>query len=177
MPTMNLETWGAREVLTATFDSLGGANLAVKKLKEMEKKDLLDLDNSITVSKNAWDKIDVHQTTGDSGKKGAGIGALVGAIAGLIFPPSLLATTALGGAVGGMVGKMRGEYFDDSYVKAMADALQPGQSMLIAIIDPDWQVEIQAALDGLAQEIRWTPLTAAAANALAQHLQGNDATD
>ncbi|MBL8126518.1 MAG: DUF1269 domain-containing protein [Chloroflexia bacterium] len=175
MPTMNLETWGARKVLTATFDSLGGANVAVKKLQEMEKKDLLDLDNSITVSRNAWDKIDVHQTTGDSGKKGAGVGALVGAVAGLIFPPSLLASTALGGAVGAMVGKMRGEYFDDSYVKAMADALQPGQSMLIAIVDPDWETEIQAALDGLAQEVRWTPLTAAAAKALAQQAEGGAA--
>lgn len=175
MPTMNLETWGARKVLTATFDSLGGANVAVKKLQEMEKKDLLDLDNSITVSRNAWDKIDVHQTTGDSGKKGAGVGALVGAVAGLIFPPSLLASTALGGAVGAMVGKMRGEYFDDSYVKAMADALQPGQSMLIAIVDPDWETEIQAALDGMAQEVRWTPLTAAAVKALAQQAEGGAA--
>ena len=136
MPEANLETWGDRKVLTATFDSLGGANLAVNKLEELEKKDLLDLDNTITVSKNAWDKLDVKQTTGDSGKKGAGVGALVGAVAGLIFPPSLLATTALGGAIGGMVGTMRGSYFDDSYVKAMGEALQPGQSMLIAIVDP-----------------------------------------
>ena len=171
MPEANLETWGDRKVLTATFDSLGGANLAVKKLEELGKKDLLDLDNSIAVSKNAWGKLDVHQTTGDSGKKGAGVGALVGAIAGLIFPPSLLATTALGGAVGGMVGVMRGSYFDDSYVSAMADALQPGQSMLIAIVDPRWESEVQSVLDGLAQEIRWTPLSAAAAKALAQQAQ------
>ena len=143
----------------------------MKKLEELGKKDLLDLDNSIAVSKNAWGKLDVHQTTGDSGKKGAGVGALVGAIAGLIFPPSLLATTALGGAVGGMVGVMRGSYFDDSYVSAMADALQPGQSMLIAIVDPRWESEVQAVLDGLAQEIRWTPLSAAAAKALAQQAQ------
>jgi uncharacterized membrane protein len=171
MPEANLETWGDRKVLTATFDSLGGANLAVNKLEELEKKDLLDLDNTITVSKNAWDKLDVKQTTGDSGKKGAGVGALVGAVAGLIFPPSLLATTALGGAIGGMVGTMRGSYFDDSYVKAMGEALQPGQSMLIAIVDPNWEAEIQAALDGVAQEIRWTPLSAEAANALAEHAQ------
>lgn len=176
MPTTNYETWGDRKVLTATFDSLGGANVAVKKLQEMEKTDLLDLDNSITVSRNAWDKLDVHQTSGDSGKKGAGIGAAAGAIVGLIFPPSLLASTAIGGAVGALVGKMRGEYFDDSYVKAMAEALQPGQSMLIAIIDPKAEAEVQAALDGLAQEIRWTPLTAAAAKALAQHVEGGVAS-
>ena len=35
MPTTNYETWGDRKVLTATFDSLGGANVAVKKLQEI----------------------------------------------------------------------------------------------------------------------------------------------
>jgi hypothetical protein len=43
--------------------------------------------------------------------------------------------------------------------------------MLIAIVDPNWEAEIQAALDGVAQEIRWTPLSAEAANALAEHAQ------
>src|SRR5512139_2163137 len=95
-------------VLTATFPILGGANLAVKKLQDLEKQGLLDVDNTITVSKNAWDKLDVHQTTGDSARHGAKVGAIVGAVAGLIFPPSILATTALGAAVGGMTGVLRG---------------------------------------------------------------------
>src|SRR3954447_15713266 len=168
MPDANLETWGDRKVLTATFDSLGGANLAVKKLEEMEKMHLLDVDNTITVSKNAWDKLDVHQTTGDSARHGAKVGALVGAVAGIIFPPSILATTALGAAVGGMAGVLRGSEFDESYVKAMGEALQPGQSMLIAVVDPKWEDEVQAALDGLASKIGWTAMSAAAAKALAQ---------
>jgi uncharacterized membrane protein len=155
-------------VLTATFPLLGGANLAVQKLQQLEKQGLLDVDNTITVSKNAWDKIDVHQTTGDSSRKGAGIGAVVGGVIGLIFPPSLLATTALGAAVGGMTGVLRGSAFDEADVKAMADDLQPGQSMLIAIVEPKWQDEVTAALDGLATKIGWTVMSAAAANALAR---------
>jgi uncharacterized membrane protein len=158
MPDVNLETWGSKKVLTATFDTLGGANLAVNKLQELEKKDLLDVEDTLTVSKNVGDRIDVHETTGDSAKKGAGIGALVGAVVGLIFPPSILATTALGAAVGGMTGVLRDSTFDDSYVKAMGEALQPGQSMLIAVVDPQWEDEIQAALDGLATKIGWTAM-------------------
>jgi len=115
------------------------------------------------------DKLDVHETTGDSGRKGAKIGSLVGAVAGLIFPPSILATTALGAAVGGMTGVLRGSNFDESSIKAMGDALEPGQSMLIAIVDPQWQDEVAAALDGLAIKIGWSVMSAAAAEALAQH--------
>ena len=75
-----------KKVLTATFPTQGGANLAVKKLQDLEKQGLLDVDNTITVNKNAWDKIDVHETTGGSGRKDAGIGALVGGVLGVIFP-------------------------------------------------------------------------------------------
>lgn len=169
MPTADLGPWGAKQVLTATFDTLGGANLAVKKLQEFQQQDLLDLENTITVSRNAWDKLDVHQTTGDSAKDGAGIGALVGAVAGIIFPPSLLATTALGAVVGGMTGVLRGSYFDDSYVKAMGEALQPGQSMLIAIMDPRSVSAAQSILDSVTTDLHLTELSAEAEATLTQH--------
>ena len=86
---------------------------------------------------------------------------------GLIFPPSILATMALGAAVGGMSGELRGSGFDEADVKAMADELQPGQSMVIAIVEPQWQDEVTAALDGMANKIGWTVMSAATANALA----------
>jgi uncharacterized membrane protein len=158
-----------KKVLTATFPTQGGANLAVKTLQELEKQGLLDVENTITVNKNALDQIDVHETTGDSGRKGAGIGALVGGVLGLIFPPSILATTALGAAIGGMTGVLRGSNFDESEIKAMADSLQPGQSMLIAIVEPQWQDEVDAALDGMANKIGWAVMSAAQAKALAEH--------
>jgi uncharacterized membrane protein len=158
MVSADTETSGDLKVLTATFDTLGGANLAVNKLKELEKGGLLDVENSLTVSKNAWDKIDIHETTGDSGAKGAGIGALVGGIVGLIFPPSILATAGLGAAVGGMTGVLRAAEIDDADIKAMADQLQPGQSMLIAVVEPQWQDEIEAALNGVATKVGWAVL-------------------
>jgi uncharacterized membrane protein len=168
MPEVNMETMGDKKVLTATFDTLGGANLAVQKLQDLENKDLLSVEDTLTVSKNAWDKLDVHETTGDSAKKGAGVGALVGAVVGLIFPPSILATTALGAAVGAMTGVLRDSTFDDSYVKGMGEELQPGQSMLIAVVDPQWEDEIQSALDGVATRIGWTAMDRAAASAAAR---------
>jgi len=158
-----------KKVLTATFPTQGGANLAVKKLQELEKQGLLDVENTITVNKNALDMIDVHETTGDSGRKGAGIGALVGGVLGLIFPPSILASTALGAAAGGMTGVLRGSNFDESEIKAMADELQPGQSMLVAIVEPQWQDEVDAALESMANKIGWAVLSAAQVKALQGH--------
>jgi hypothetical protein len=47
--------------------------------------------------------------------------------------------------------------------------LQPGQSMLIAIVEPQWQDEVDAALDGMANKIGWAVMSAAQAKALAEH--------
>ena len=163
MPEVDVAKSGDLRVLTATFDTLGGANLAVKTLQDLENKGLLDVENTLTVSKNAWDKIDVHETTGDSGKKGAGVGALVGAVVGLIFPPSILATTAFRAAIRGMTGVLRGSDYDQTDVKAMADQLQPGQSMLVAVVEPQWQDEIEAALNGVANKIGWAVMDQATA--------------
>src|SRR4051794_31497560 len=95
-------------VLTATFPLLGGANLAVQKLQDLEKRGLLDVNNTITVSKNAWEKNGVNPAEGDKGPKAASNGPVVGGVMGLNFPPSLLATTALGAAIGGMTGVLCG---------------------------------------------------------------------
>jgi uncharacterized membrane protein len=168
MPEADVYTAGEKRVLTATFDSLGAANLAVNKLEELGKKGLIDVENTMTVSKNAWGKIDVHETTGESARKGAGVGALVGGVLGLIFPPSILASAALGAALGAMVGVMRGSNFDQSDIQAMADSLQPGQSMVIAVVEPQWQDEVQAALEGMATKIGWTVMSAATAKALTE---------
>jgi uncharacterized membrane protein len=157
-----------KKVLTATFNTLDGATLALQALQEAEQQGLLDVENTVTVAKSAEGKLDLPRTPVDSGGKGARVGALVGGVMGLVFPPAILATTALGAAVGGMTGRLRGANAEFAKIKTMADGLQPGQSMLIAIVDPDWQDEVHAAVEGTATGIGWTEMSAATATALAQ---------
>src|SRR5262245_10882795 len=173
MVSADVETSGDLKVLTATFDTLGGANLAVNKLEEMEKQGLLAIENTITVSKNAWDKIDVNETTGDSAKQGAGAGAIIGGVLGMIFPPSVLASAGLGAALGGMLGVLRGTNFDNSDIQAMADSLQPGQSMLIAFVTPEWQDEVAAALDGVATKVGWAALDGTAVSRVRDNMKSS----
>lgn len=162
---------GDKRVVTATFDTLGGANLAVQKLQGLEKQGLLDVENTVAVSKNAWDKVDFKETSDMSTGQGARIGALVGGVIGLIFPPSILATAALGGAVGAMTAKLRDTGFDDNDIKAMAEGMAPGTSMLVAVVEPQWQDEVEAALNGVATRIGWAVMDQAAVRLVQE--QGN----
>ena len=153
---------GDKRVLVASFDTLGGANLAVEKLHKMEKAGLLDVENTVAVSKNAWDKLDVKQIGDVSTGQGAKIGALVGGVVGLIFPPSLLATAALGAAIGGITAKLRGDQMDAADIQAMAETMEPGTSLLVAVVEPQWADEVETALQDAAVQIRWALMNEAA---------------
>jgi len=157
-----------KRVLVASFDTLGGANLAVEKLEQMEKSGLLDVANAVTVSKNAEGKLDVKQVGDVSTGQGAKIGAVVGGVIGLLFPPSLLATTAIGAALGGMTAKLRSDHGDADNIKAMAESLEPGASMLVAVVEPQWADELEEALSPDAVGISWANIDEATLKKLAE---------
>jgi uncharacterized membrane protein len=158
---------GDKRVLVASFDTLGGANLAVEKLHKMEKAGLLDVENTLAISKNAWDKLDVKQAGDVSTGQGAKVGALVGGVVGLIFPPSLLASAALGGAIGAITAKLRGEQLSGDDIKAMAESMSPGTSMLVTVMEPQWADEVEAALVPDAVKISWATMNEAAVKQIA----------
>ena len=157
---------GDKRVLVASFDSLGGANLAVGELDRMEKAGLLDVENTVTISKNAWDKLDVKQVGDVSTGQGAKVGAIVGGVVGLIFPPSLLASAALGAAIGGIAAKLRGDQLSGDDIKAMAESMEPGTSLLVAVMEPRWVDEVEAALKDRAVKIQQALLDEAAVKEL-----------
>lgn len=159
---------GDKRVLVASFDTLGGANLAVGEMHRMEKAGLLDVENTVTISKNAWDKLDVKQVGDVSTGQGAKVGAIVGGVVGLIFPPSLLASAALGAGIGAIAAKLRGDQLSGDDIKAMAEGMEPGTSLLVAVVEPQWADEVETALKDRAVKIQWALLNEAAVKQLAE---------
>jgi hypothetical protein len=45
--------------------------------------------------------------------------------------------------------------------------------MLVAIVDPDWQDDVHAVLEGMATRIGWAEMSAATAAAIAQQHDSN----
>jgi uncharacterized membrane protein len=75
-------------------------------------------------------------------RHGAWGGAAVGAVVGILFPPSLIASAAVGAGVGGVSGHLwRGMSRAD--VKELGDVIDDGQAALV-IVGED---KVQAALD------------------------------
>lgn len=133
-------------LVVAAFTDEEGATRALEQLKQAKKEDLIHIRDAAVITCDANSKVHIKQTHDMSGRKGAGIGALVGGAVGLIFPPSVLATAAIGAGIGGLGAKMRDAGFPDDKLKAIGSKLKPGTSAIVAVIEHTWVQTIEQEL-------------------------------
>lgn len=134
------------EVIVAVFDSEKGAEEALRNLKDVKKEGLIDIRNAAVLWKDDQGKLRFKETADMRGGKGAAVGGVIGGVVGLIFPPSILATAALGAAVGGLSAKLRDSGFPDERLRRVGEGLKPNSSALIAVIEHVWVLEVEKRL-------------------------------
>ena len=114
-------------------------------LKQMEDDDVIDLDGLLLVSRDADGKIDVKDDAG-SAKRGGLIGAVGGAIVGLLFPPSLLAGALVGGGIGAGIGGLMSHSDKKAIKENVEQALPLNSSGIIALFEVTWEPQVDKAL-------------------------------
>ena len=98
-------------------------------------------------------KIHVKNTSHETGT-GAKIGAVGGALVGLIFPPSLLATAALGAGLGAGTGAVVDRVRKRRIKGDVEWALPPNSSGVVVVFDEQWVAEVEKALTGADKLVR-----------------------
>ncbi len=88
-------------------------------------------------------KVHVHKTEKPT-QHGAWTGIAVGALAGILFPPSLIGAAVVGGTAGGVVGHLRGG-LSRSDLKDLGEALEEGEAALIVIGESKIDEQIEKA--------------------------------
>lgn len=63
--------------------------------------------------------------------RGAALGGVVGALAGVVLGPAALATGAVGAAIGGLAARLYDTGFDNEDLKALSESLEPDTSALL----------------------------------------------
>jgi uncharacterized membrane protein len=87
--------------------------------------------DAAVITKEADDKVHVHKDE-TATRHGAWAGLAVGALAGLLFPPSIIATSAIGAAVGGVGGHLwRGMSRHD--MKELGELIDEGEAELVVV--------------------------------------------
>jgi uncharacterized membrane protein len=136
------------QVFVAAFPTEAEAGEALKDFRAMDREGSMDLIDAAVVVRKADGKVTFEETADPSGKRWAKRGAIAGGLVGLIFPPSIIATAAVGAAGGGIWGKVRDKGFKDSDLKAIGESLEPGTSAIIAIAEDRMIERLQKGLQG-----------------------------
>ena len=133
------------ELVVVAFDNEAGAAEMRDALVELQKQQLVILDDAAVVARKPDGKVKVKQAANLVGSGALG-GAFWGMLIGLLFwvPWLGLAMGALSGALGGALSDYG---VDDGFVKEVGNTIQPGHSALFLLIR-------EATPDKLMDELR-----------------------
>lgn len=133
------------EFIVAAFQDERAAGDTLKMLKQARREKLIGIQRAAVLRRDSKGKLHIKEATDISGKRGMLGGGVVGAVVGVMAGPILL-PTAVGALLGGLATKLRDTGFSDRRLREMGEALQPGTSAIIAVIEHRWVTEIEQML-------------------------------
>jgi len=131
-------------IYAATYADRDDAIADYEALLELHEIKLVGTYDVAVISKDAEGKVHVmkHEKPTQHGAWG---GVLVGALVGVVFPPSVIGAAAVGGLVGGLGGHFR-KGMSRGDAKELGDLLESGQAALIAIGESRVEEQLDKAL-------------------------------
>jgi len=98
------------------------------------------------IEKNASGEVSVRDTD-DRGPLGTAVGALAGALIGLLGGPAGAAIGYSGGAMLGMFGDLRNIDVSEDFVTKVANEMTPGRCALVAELEETWVTPLDVEMD------------------------------
>jgi len=119
-------------LIVLAFDSEKGAGQTLKKVEELQKQNLISVDDAAVAIRHEGGKVKVKQATSLVGSGALG-GAFWGMLFGLLFFAPFLGM-AIGAATGALFGKAVDYGINDDFIHKVSDAVQPGNSALFLLV-------------------------------------------
>ncbi|HEV8449878.1 MAG TPA: DUF1269 domain-containing protein [Gaiellales bacterium] len=119
-------------------------------LKQLARERVITVDAMVLVQRDAEGKIHVKDNGHEVGV-GATLGVVGGAVIGLIFPPSLLASAVVGGGIGAGAGALLDHHLKSEIKADVEDSLPPNSSGIVAVFEERWVSEIEQQLRNAAK--------------------------
>jgi uncharacterized membrane protein len=141
------------QLLVAAFTEEDAADKVFEQLKEAKKEKLIHIQDVAVIKRDMDNKIHIHEPKDWKAGKGAGIGATVGAVLGIITGPGVIFTTAAGAAIGGLAAQLRDAGFPDDQLKQVGEALKPGTSAIVAIIEHTWVADLEQEMQAQGAQV------------------------
>ena len=120
------------KLIAVAYPDVPTAQTVLAKLADMQKRELIKLDDAVVVEHRSDGKVKLHQSNSLTGVSAAG-GALWGGLIGLLFFAPLLGM-AVGAAAGAAGGAMTDIGVDDTFMKDLGRELSPGGAALVLLV-------------------------------------------
>ncbi len=139
-------TDGAYYIIVAQFSDTKTAGEAYDALRQLEATSTLRIDGVVVANRDQDGKINLEKMTDHATRNGLGWGVVGGIVVGALFPPTILAGAIGVGALGAVIGKIRNLGHRSELAKELEDALAPGTSGIVALVEDKAAVEVERAL-------------------------------
>ncbi|MFN8160423.1 MAG: DUF1269 domain-containing protein [Solirubrobacterales bacterium] len=127
----------------AVYDDIEAAEADYEAVFDLHAAKLIGTFDSAVIEREEGGKVRVHKTEKPT-QHGAWTGIAVGAVAGLLFPPSIIGGAIVGGAAGGVAGHLwKGISRGD--LKDLGEALDEGSAAVIVIGESRLDEQIEKA--------------------------------
>ena len=126
----------------AVYDDVADAEADYEAVFELHAAGLVGTFDSAVIEKEGGE-VHVHKTEKPT-QHGAWTGIAVGALVGILFPPSIIGTAVAGGAAGGVIGHLW-KGMSRSDLKELGEALDDGDAALIVIGESKVDEQIEKA--------------------------------
>jgi uncharacterized membrane protein len=145
-------------LVVLAFPSESGAQEVLGVVKDLQRHNLIAIDDAATVVRGQDGKPRVQQATGLVGPGALG-GAFWGFLFGLIFFVPFLGM-AIGAAAGALMGKFTDVGIDDRFIREVQEKIKPGQSGLFLIVRDVKLDRVLPAIEPYHPEVLQTSLSA-----------------
>ena len=140
------------------FDDPAGARVAIGTLEDLQRRDLIEIDDAAVVTWPADKKRpktkQLHDLTGRAALSGSFWGLLFGL---LFFVP--LFGVAVGAAIGALSGSLADVGIDDDFIASLRSEVQPGTSALFVMSSDAVIDKVRDAFKGMHAELLHTNLS------------------
>ena len=130
------------QAVVAAFPNEQGASRALEELRGADR-DLIGVKEAAVLVRGADGKLEIKESHHMG--RGAVVGGVAGAVIGLVTGPIGWVTVG-GAAVGALAQRLRDTGFPDDRLKEIGEALTPGTSALVAIVEHRWVLKLEEQL-------------------------------
>ena len=122
-------------VVVAAFSDDASAEATYQALQVAEAAGAVKIDGVLVIKTDDQGNVKIQQMTDHSTKTGLKWGVVGGIVLGVLFPPTIIAGAVATGAFGGVLGKLRNELHKSEVGDALAGALGPNESGILALTE------------------------------------------